>query len=154
MITTNIKEFANSFKTSGAILGIDYGGTKIGIAVSDSNRIVATAREIYQRRDMRKDIGYLGKFATNNKICAIVLGLPLDGDGQEGENCKKIRSFAAKLHKKTNLPIMLQDERMSTAEATNILAESGMTRKKRNAIDDKVAAGIILQAVLEGIKKV
>jgi putative Holliday junction resolvase len=73
----------------------------------------------------------------------------LELSGEEEEACVKLRHFANKLIKKTSLPIFLQDERLSTAAVTRALQESDMTRKKRQSVDDKLAASYILQLVLD-----
>ncbi|PIR37782.1 MAG: Holliday junction resolvase RuvX [Alphaproteobacteria bacterium CG11_big_fil_rev_8_21_14_0_20_39_49] len=149
MITVNTKEFFEYIQTSGALLGLDMGKAKIGIAICDAERIISSPMEIYQRRNISKDMGHLGKLCKDNCIVAIVIGLPLEMDGSENENCESVRNFADKLNKKTGLPILLKDERMSTAAATRALSETGMTRKKRQSLDDKVAASIILQSAIE-----
>jgi putative Holliday junction resolvase len=148
MITIDIKEFFSLVPKTGVLLGLDMGKAKIGIAISDTNRIISSPIDTYQRRNMSKDLGHLGKFCTDNEVEGIIIGLPLELDGSENENCELVRNFANKLNKKTILPILLKDERMSTASATRALSETGMTRKKRESLDDKVAASIILQSVL------
>jgi len=152
MITINTKEFIENVTNSGALLGLDMGKARIGIALCDSNRIIASPIEAYIRRNMSKDLGYLGKLSSDNEVVGIVIGLPLELDGSENENCESVRHFANKLNKKIGLPILLKDERMSTVAATRALSETGMTRKKRQSLDDKVAASIILQSVIETVK--
>lgn len=149
MITVSTKEFFETIAKSGALLGLDMGKAKIGIAICDSERIISSPMETYQRRNMSKDMGHLGKLCSDNAIVAIVMGLPLELNGSENENCESVRNFANKLNKKTGLTILLKDERMSTAAATRALSETGMTRKKRQELDDKVAASIILQSAIE-----
>ena len=155
MITISIKEFQNNLTNpehQGALLSLDIGKTRIGIAISDINLIIANPFETYIRRNLSKDIGYIGRLSLDNHIKGIVIGYPLQLDGTEGENCLNIRNFSNKLFKKTNLPIFLKDERMSTASATRALSESGMTRKKRHSLDDKTAAALILTDVLEMLR--
>lgn len=149
MITTNIKEFLLGLPKEGAIIGLDMGTVRIGIALCDRSRIIASPMQTYVRRNMSQDLGHLAKFSLDNEVVAIVIGLPLELSGSETENCELVRHFANKLHKKTNLSILLKDERMSTAAATRALSESGMTRKKRHSLDDKMAAAIILQSVID-----
>ncbi len=149
MITINTKEFFKNISNSGALMGLDMGKSRIGIAICDANRIISSPMEAYIRRNMSKDLGHLGKYCTDNEIVGIIMGLPLELDGSENENCESVRHFANKLNKKIGLPILLKDERMSTSAATRALSETGMTRKKRQSLDDKVAASIILQSVIE-----
>ena len=153
MITINTKEFFENIPNSGALLGLDMGKVRIGIALCDASRIISSPMEAYARRNMSKDLGYLGKYCSDNEIVGIVVGLPLELDGSENENCESVRHFANKLYKKTGIAIHLKDERLSTAAATRALSETGMTRKRRQSLDDKVAASIILQSVLEANSK-
>lgn len=152
MIHENINEFRKNTEKGRILIGLDVGAARIGIAISDVEHMIASPHDVYTRRNMRQDIGHFGQLAVDENACAIVIGLPLAMDGSEGENCALIRNFAAKLHKKTGLPIFLQDERMSTAAVTRSLQEADMTRKKRQSLDDKLAAGYILQGVLDMVK--
>jgi putative Holliday junction resolvase len=152
MIYESVKDFAPVIKKGQPLICLDVGTVKIGIAISDRELIIASPYAVYERRNTRQDMGYLGKLAADENACAIVIGLPLQMNGEEGENCQIIRSFASQLFKKTNLPILLKDERFSTAAATRTLTEVGMTRKKRQGLDDKLAAGFVLEGVLSGIK--
>jgi putative Holliday junction resolvase len=152
MIYTSLPQFTPHLQKGRPLIALDIGTVRIGIAISDVEYILATPHSAYERRNTRQDMGYLGKLATDTKAIGFVLGLPLAMDGSEGDNCVAVRSFANHLHKKTGLPILLKDERMSTAASTRALSESGMTRKKRHTLDDKMAASFILEGVLEGIK--
>lgn len=149
MIYEDIKEFANIIPQMGALAGIDYGQARIGLATSDALHTIATAQETYHRRNMNKDLGYINQWCQEREITGIILGLPLELSGEEEEACVQVRHFANKLIKKTSLPIFLQDERLSTAAVTRALQESDMTRKKRQSVDDKLAASYILQLVLD-----
>jgi len=146
------QDFAKEIEKNRALIGLDIGEKSIGVAISDTTHIIASPDSVYTRRNISKDLGYLNEYIQKLNIGGIVIGLPLDLSGQEGENCEKVRAFATKLHKKTSLPVLLKDERMSTASATRALKESGMTRKKRELLDDKVAASYILQGVLDLLK--
>jgi putative Holliday junction resolvase len=152
MIYQFLPDFAPHLKKGQPIIGLDVGAVKIGIALSDREYIIASPHEVYQRRNTRQDMGHLGKLATDENAVGFVIGLPLELDGSEGENCAFVRTFANQLHKKTGLPVLLKDERFSTAAASRALSESGMTRKKRDGLDDKLAAAFVLEGVLEGIR--
>jgi putative Holliday junction resolvase len=152
MIYESIKDFALHLKKGRAIIGLDIGTSRIGIAISDTEYIIASPHEIYERRNTRQDLGHINKLAEDENAIAFVIGLPLALNGAEGDNCELVRVFANQLFKKTNLPILLKDERMSTAASSRVLSESGMTRKKRQSLDDKLAAGFILQGVLDTLK--
>ena len=149
MIYDHIHDFARNIPPEGAIIGLDYGAARIGIAVCDATRIIASPREVYARRNISKDLGHISRIIRENSVVACVIGLPLSPDGSEGENCINIREFAAKLIKKTNLPTLLYDERFSTAAVTRSMQDAGVKRKNRQAVDDKLAAGYILQCVVD-----
>ena len=137
-----------SIPENARFIALDYGEAKIGIALSDITRTVANPHSVYKRRNMSKDLGYLNELITEQKVALIVLGLPITMDGAESEACEKVRHFAKKLVQKTSMAVLLVDERLTTAEASRMLRETDMTRKKRDAIDDKLAATILLQHAL------
>ncbi len=149
MIYAQVNDFASSIPKEGKLLGLDYGEKCIGIATSDISRIIASPFEVYARRNISKDIGHITRLARENNIRGFVIGLPLDQNGLEGENCVKVRNFAAKLDKKLSLPIILYDERFSTAAVTRDMKDTGLKRKQRQEIDDKLAACYILQCVID-----
>ncbi len=130
-------------------MGLDYGQARIGIAVCDRTRIIASPREVYKRRNISKDMGHIARMVRENSVVGFVIGLPLSPDGTEGENCALVRAFAEKLVKKINLPVLFYDERFSTAAVTRSMQDAGVKRKDRQAVDDKLAAGYILQCALE-----
>jgi len=149
MIYDHIHDFASAIPKEGALLGLDYGRARIGIAACDSTRIIASPREVYARRNFSKDLGHIARMARENRAVGFVIGLPLAQDGTEGENCADVRLFAAKLAKKLNLPILFYDERFSTAAVTRSMQDAGVKRKERQSVDDKLAAGYILQCVVD-----
>ena len=151
MIYGSIKDFASAIPPEGVILGLDYGTAKIGIAACDKTRIIASPIEVYKRRNISKDIGHITRVARERDTIGFVLGLPLSEDGSEGENCGHVRDFAAKILKKTTLPILLFDERFSTAAVTRSMSDAGVKRRNRQEVDDKLAAGYILQCVIDSL---
>ncbi len=135
-------------------MALDIGTVRIGIATSDPMGIIAGGYETYTRtKDERKDLAYLADLAKNKGCDALVLGLPLNMDGTEGEKVAEIRDFAEKLSHYTDIKIVFQDERLSTVSAQKMLIESGVRREKRKNVVDKVAATIILQSYLDRINK-
>lgn len=94
-------------------------------------------------------MGHIARMARDCGAVGIVIGLPLAQDGTEGENCIRVREFAEKILKKTNLPILFYDERLSTSAVTRSMKDAGVNRKNRQAVDDKLAAGYILQCVVD-----
>jgi len=135
-------------------IALDIGTVRIGIATSDPLGIIAGGYETYTRTaDQDKDMRYLAETAKKKECDVIVIGLPLNMDGTEGEKVTEIREFAANLSRYTDIKIVFQDERLSTVSAQKMLIESGVRREKRKGVVDKVAATIILQSYLDRINK-
>lgn len=132
-------------------LGIDLGEVRIGLATSDSMGICATGLETYKRVDMQKDLQYIANIVIEGNIKCVVMGLPVNMDGTNGERVEKAKEFAQLL--KPLLPIDVkidfQDERLSTVASERVLIEAGMRRDKRKKVIDKVASTIILQTYLD-----
>lgn len=149
MIYNALTDFLEAIGTEGRLLGLDVGAHKIGIALSDTTRMIASPHDILLRANISKDTGRLRTLCRELKITGLVIGLPKETDNQEGTSCQLIRQFATKLDAKMDIPFYFQDERYSTQESIQLLKQSGMSRKKQNQLDDKVAASIILQRVLD-----
>ena len=131
------------------ILALDIGTVRIGIATSDIMEIIASAYEVYRRKNFDADIKYIADIVSKLDVGEIVIGLPLKLDGTEGQSVELARTFGEKLKELVNLPIVYQDERLSTVTAQKILIESGMRREKRKDKVDSIAATIILQTYLD-----
>ncbi|MFV9838549.1 MAG: Holliday junction resolvase RuvX [Aaplasma endosymbiont of Hyalomma asiaticum] len=149
MLYKGISELFASLAPESRIIGIDYGEKKVGLAVSDTTYLIATPYRVYIRRNTRSDLGELAAIMRSLKVGAIVLGMPYESDGSEGAFCFKVRNFANKISRKSGLGVYLHDERFSTAMASRITIESGLRRKESQVIDDKIAAALILQQVLD-----
>jgi len=143
----NINKFKNKLIKNKAILGVDYGTKKIGIAVSDTSWIIASPyKTVFSITEFDREM-------TKLEVCAAVVGYPLQMDGQEGEIAKKARSFADRLYTKYKIPVLLRDERLSSAAVERVMvSEFDLSRKKRTEQIDKNAAAYILQGVLDQIK--
>lgn len=135
-------------------MGLDLGTKTIGIAFSDIRLSIATARETLFRTKFTQDAEKLIELATSEDVFAIILGMPLNMDGSEGPRAQSTRAFARNLGKLTDLPILFQDERLSTHAAEQAMLEADMSRKKREQKIDAVAAAIILQGALDRLKTV
>ena len=131
------------------ILSLDIGTVRIGIATSDIMEIIASAYEVYRRKNLKQDVMHVAEIVNNLSVGEIVIGLPLKMDGSEGQSVEMARLFGDELSKLVNVPIHYQDERLSTVSAERILIESGMRREKRKDKIDAVAATIILQTYLD-----
>ena len=131
------------------ILALDIGTVRIGIATSDIMEIIASAYEVYRRKNQKADIEHVAKLVSDLAVGEIVIGLPLKMDGSEGQSVEMARQFGDELSKLVSVPIVYQDERLSTVSAQRILIESGMRREKRKDKVDSIAATIILQTYLD-----
>ena len=131
------------------ILGLDFGTRRIGAAVSDSGRTMAFPLELYERRGPDGDALHYRKLVTENDIERIVVGLPLHTSGREGELARSARTFGDWLARLTERPVFYFDERYTTVEAEHRLLDAGLTRQKRKALRDKLAAQIMLQNYLD-----
>ena len=149
MNCTDAEAFAALLPRDGAIAGLDLGTVTIGVAVSDRRRRVATPLETVKRTKFTLDAQRLLEIAGARDLKGFVLGLPINMDGSEGPRAQSTRAFARNLERLTDLPIAFWDERLSTVAAERALLEADMSRKRRGEIIDHVAAGFILQGMLD-----
>jgi putative Holliday junction resolvase len=131
------------------LLGVDYGHVRIGLAVSDADCKIAFPLATYQRRNREGDAAYFQNVVAEEKIGALVVGLPVHLSGREGQKATEARQFGKWLAETTALPVVFWDERFTTVEAESALWQAGLTHKKRKARRDRVAAQIMLQAYLD-----
>lgn len=150
-----IKEFKQQLKPYQAIMGFDFGTKRLGVAVSDLLRTIATSYKIIERKDLESDIKEIKRIISEKEIGAIVYGLPLQMNGQEGEIALKVREFADKVYQETNLPFMFWDERLSSSAVENFLIkEVDLSRAKRKKVLDASAATYILQGALDRLSRI
>ena len=149
MIFDDIEGFAAALAPMQAVAGLDLGEKTIGVAVSDSFLTVATPLETIRRKKFGVDAARLLEIADARGLGGFVLGLPFNMDGSEGPRCQSTRAFARNLSRLTELPIGFWDERLSTVAAERALLEADTSRKRRAEVIDHVAAGYILQGVLD-----
>jgi len=133
----------------GRIAGIDYGTVRLGIALTDARRRLASPLESYTRRRPEQDAQYLRQLVAEHEIRLFVVGLPLHLDGRESEKSVQSRQFARWLEEVTGVPVELFDERFTTVEAEQLLSAAELTRKRRRRRVDMLAAQIMLAAWLE-----
>ena len=132
------------------VLGLDLGSKTIGLAISDSNLVVSSPLITIHRKKFTIDAEILITLINERMVGGLVLGLPVNMDGSEGPRAQSTRQFAQNLIEKIDIPIVLWDERLSTAEVERILInEIDMSRKRREQVIDKMAAGVILQGFLD-----
>ncbi len=134
------------------ILGLDYGAKTVGVAVCDPTGLIAQGVETITRREenkLRATLRRIEELIAVWQIETVVLGYPKNMDGTVGERAKRTEAFAQQLERRTGIPVILWDERLTTMAADEILMESGVPLSERKRVIDKVAAGIILQDYLD-----
>ena len=153
LITINIEEFASMIPDSGSILGLDLGNKRIGIAICNDSRSIATSLKTLNRGKLKDDINIMKTIILENKISSIVVGRPVNMDGNSGKKSQSIRRLTEEINKILNLPILLWDERFSTnAVEKIIISELNLSRKKREKIIDSSAACWILDGAIKTLK--
>ena len=152
LATTDADEFAAQLPPSGRLIGIDAGTKTLGLALSDVTRSIASAMSTIRRSKFAADARALLDLAAEHRVVGLVLGLPINLDGREGPRAQAARAMARNLHKLTNLPILLWDERLSTAAAERMLIDADQSRKRRSEVIDKLAATLILQGALDRMR--
>ena len=130
------------------IMGIDYGDARTGIAISDLLCSIVGSTQVIPSRNREKAVADIVRLAKENDVGEIVVGLPRNMDGSEGERAQLCREFGDVLHEVTGLPIIMWDERRTTVEAHNILSQHNYHGQKRKNTVDAVAASLILEGYL------
>ena len=138
------------------LLGLDYGSKTVGVAVCDPLGITAQGVETITRKEenkLRKTLARIEALVEEYQVETIVLGYPKNMDDTIGERARKTEEFRDMLIRRTGLPVVLWDERLTTIEANEILIESGVRREDRKKVIDKIAATLILQSYLGSLKE-
>jgi putative Holliday junction resolvase len=131
------------------VIGLDLGAKTIGLALSDVGRVIATPYDTIRRTKFGADAAQLLAIVDKEGVGGLVLGLPMEMDGTEGPRCQSTRAFARNLLALRDLPLVLWDERLSTAAVTRTLLEADASRRRRGQVVDKMAAAYILQGALD-----
>ena len=134
------------------LMGLDYGSKTVGVAVSDALMMTAQPLETVTRdseKKLRKTLARIAVLAEERCVGLFVLGRPVHMDGSAGERVEKCAAFKELLEKRTGIPVVWQDERLTTAEADEILSESGVPKEDRKKYIDQVAASLILQEYMD-----
>jgi putative Holliday junction resolvase len=134
---------------TGRLLGVDYGTVRVGLAVCDAERRIASPLATYERRNPASDGAYFRSLVAAEGVVGLVVGLPVHNDGREGVKAQEARAYGSWLAAETGLPATYYDERFSTAQAESALWMAGLTHKRRKERRDRVAAQIVLQAYLD-----
>ncbi|MBQ0135439.1 MAG: Holliday junction resolvase RuvX, partial [Oscillospiraceae bacterium] len=135
------------------ILGVDYGYARTGLAVCDETEFLCSPIGVIKESYMPKVAKQVAQVAAERKAKLVVVGLPLNMDGTKGEHALASEELAEILKGEYGLDVALQDERLTTVEAYNLLNESGTYGKKRRAVVDQVAATIILEDYIKTARK-
>jgi putative holliday junction resolvase len=135
------------------LLGLDVGTKTIGLALSDTRLVIATPLETIRRRRFRDDLGRLLALIDDRGVGGLVIGLPLTMTGGDGPRTQGVRQFARNLAAVRDLPLVLWDERLSTAVVEREMIAADITRKRRSEIIDRVAAAYILQGYLDFLER-
>jgi putative Holliday junction resolvase len=133
----------------GRILGLDFGTRRVGAALSDPRRQIATPLEVYERGDPVRDGRHYLELVREHEVDRIVIGLPLHTGGREGTSAALARKFGSWLATVTGLPIVFSDERYTTHEAEDALIAAGLKQRRRKELRDMLAARIVLQDYLD-----
>ena len=149
MILDDPIELREAVAAGKRLIGLDVGTKTIGLALSDTRRIIATPLETIRRRHFAEDMAQLFALLDTHGAGGMVIGLPLTLAGTDGPRTQSVRQFARNLLAFRDLPVAFWDERLSTATVTREMIAHDMTRKRRAAIVDRVAAAYILQGCLD-----
>ncbi len=131
------------------LLGLDVGTKTVGLAIADTDLVVASPLETIRRKTFDQDCTRMEAIVAERKIGGLIIGLPINMDGTEGERCKETRKFTDRLLSRIDLPATYWDERLSTAAVERAMIDADLSRAKRAKIVDKLAAAYILQGALD-----
>lgn len=137
------------------IMGLDYGSVTVGVAVSDALLLTAQGVEtifLKEENKLRRTLARIQELCTEYEVGEIVVGFPKHMNNTIGDRAEKSLAFAEMLKKRTGLPVVMWDERLTTVEANRTLMESGVRREHRKEYLDKIAAVFILQGYLDAKK--
>lgn len=135
------------------ILCLDLGDKRIGLAVSDPSRTIASGRGVHRRGDLEEDLDYLRRLVEQEGIAEVVIGLPQNMDGSLGSQAQKALQLKELLERRVKIPVKLFDERLTSEEAERVLISANLGRRKRKEVIDELAAVIILQSYLNYLIK-
>ena len=134
------------------LLGLDLGEKTIGLALSDTSLTIATPMQTLKRGKFKADAAQLDIIMSAQRVGGLVVGLPLNMDGSDGPSAQSARAFGRNWVNHSPLPVVFQDERLSTSAVTRTLLEADASRRRRDDVVDKMAAGYILQGALDRLR--
>jgi putative Holliday junction resolvase len=148
-----VSELPSRLPVRGALIGLDVGTKRIGVATSDPDRRLASPVETIARRSFALDAARLLALAAERKAVGLILGFPVNMDGSQGPRAQSVRAFARNLLRLTDLPIALWDERLSTVAVERALIAQDVSRARRAKVIDQHAAAFILQGALDRLRR-
>lgn len=134
------------------IMGLDFGSKTVGVAISDPLLVTAQGIEIIRRKEenkLRQTLARIEELAVQYEVSEIVLGYPKNMNNSEGERVEKTLAFKESLERRSGLPVVLWDERLTTVAADKSMMEMGIRRENRKDYVDEIAAMLILQGYLD-----
>jgi len=140
---------SHQLPAAGRLLGVDYGTVRIGLAISNLDQTLASPLEVYHRQEARRMSRFFLDLMAAEQIVGLVVGWPIHTSGAASEKSRESEAFARWLREQTQRPVVLFDERYTTALAREILNHSNLSGKKRRERLDKIAAQVLLSAYLE-----
>ena len=148
----DLETFAARLPPDTRLIGLDLGTKRLGVALSDVLRTIASGLTTLKRSKFSENAEQLSALIAEHEVGGLVIGLPLNLDGSEGPRVQSARAFVRNFQKVQDLPILLWDERLSTVAAERALLEADASRKRRGEVIDKMAATIILQGALDRMR--
>ena len=149
LLTSFMTDNSHALPSTGRVAGIDYGTMRIGVAVTDSRRTLASPLANYTRGGPEADSRYFRQLAREEQVVLFVVGLPVHLAGHESNKSLEARRFAQWLGETTGVRVVFSDERFTSSEADTLLAQGELTSKKRKQRRDMLAAQIMLSGWLE-----
>ena len=134
------------------LLGLDLGEKTIGLALSDTSLSIATPMQTLKRGKFSADAPQLDIIISAQGVGALVVGLPLNMDGTDGPSAQSARAFGRNWVNRSPLPVVFQDERLSTSAVTRTLLDADASRRRRDEVVDKMAAAYLLQGALDRLR--
>ncbi|UCG38663.1 MAG: Holliday junction resolvase RuvX [bacterium] len=139
----------------GRIMGIDWGERRIGVALSDESRTIASPHTVVPRSgSLDRDLEEIARLVRENAVDRVVFGMPVRLNGSRGPEAEGVLEVTARLGDRIQVPVTTWDERMSTVAAERALIGGDVSRKKRRGLVDQVAAALFLQAYLDSLREV
>jgi putative holliday junction resolvase len=149
----DLPDFATALPPQGALMGLDPGEKRIGVAVCDPGRLIASPIATIARVKFSLDAAQLFELFDARSCAGFVIGLPLNMDGSSGPSAQSARAFGRNLLRLRDVPLLMWDERLTTAAATRTLIEADSSRKRRGEVVDKIAAGFMLQGAIDALQE-